>query len=325
MDGQAFGEDFDWPTLAAEAGRIGRFIWYLKASECEFDLTLQKMMQLGSADGRFPATAFIDHIHFEDQSLVWLALNESLVTGNSFSAEYRFVRPCGEVVWFAAQGSLVDVAEGGQAVIGVNFDITEQRKLMQRQELIATEMEHRVKNLLTIVASLYRKTAEGAASVQALSDAFLPRLTALASMNGLAVRSGYDEVDLEALVGVALQPVTGRNITCHIDFCRVNSAMAQTLALVLNELMTNAVKYGGLASDAGGIVLEIKTQDDLFSLIWTETAGYPLRKPVMPAGYGMDILNNVTAATFSGRPSFDWRETGLVFKSEWPLGSVAVD
>lgn len=213
---------------------------------------------------------------------------------------------------------------GGQALVGVSYEITEQRKLMQRHELVATEMEHRVKNLLTIVASFYRKTAQTATSVEALSDAFLPRLTALASMNGLAARSGHAEIDLEALVDVALLPVTGRNITCHIDFCHVNATMAQTLALVLNELMTNAVKYGGLATDAGGVVLEIKAQDDLFSLIWTETAGYPLHKPVLPTGYGIDILNNMTAATFSGRPSFDWRENGLVFKSEWPLGSVAV-
>lgn len=113
MDGQAFGEDFDWLTLSAEAGKIGRFVWYLKASECEFDLTLQKLTLLGNRDRRFPATDFIDHVHFEDQSLVWLALNESLVTGNPYFAEYRYVRPGGEVIWLTSQGDLVDVEEGG--------------------------------------------------------------------------------------------------------------------------------------------------------------------------------------------------------------------
>lgn len=324
MDGQAFGEDFDWPTLAAEAGGIGRFIWYLKSSECEFDRALQMMLSLGNRQGRFPTPQFIDKIHFEDQSLVWLALNETLVTGNIFCAEFRFVRPGGEVIWLVTRGNVVDVEEGGQALLGVIYEVSEQRILMQRHELVAKEMEHRVKNLLTIVASFYRKSAERAASVESLSDAFLPRLTALASMNGLAARAGHQEIDLEALVDVALLPVTGRNVTCHIDFCQVNGTMAQTLALVLNELMTNAVKYGGLATGAGGVVLEIRTRDDLFTLTWTETAGYAVRKPVLPTGYGMEVLNNVTAATFSGRASFDWRKNGLVFKTEWPLAPVAV-
>jgi two-component sensor histidine kinase len=325
MDGQSFGEEFHWPTLATDAGAVGRFIWYLDSSECEIDTTLRKMSGVPFRDGRFPVSDFIDHIHFEDQTLVWLAANEALMTGGGYNAEFRLIRPNGSVIWLAGNGRLADHPDDGKVLLGVNYDITEKRNLLERFELVANEMEHRVKNILTMVGSLYRSSAHGAKTVNDLSDAFLPRLRALGALTGLAVRSGHHEFNLESLVEVALNPATGRNLTRDIDSCHINESMAQTLALMLNELMTNAMKYGGLASRTGSVQLKISTDDDLLTLIWTEKTDYLVSAPVNPSGFGMDVLTNMSAATFHGRPSFKWRKDGMQFKCVWPLDDVSTE
>jgi len=324
MDGRTFGEDFNWPSMATDAGAVGRFIWYLGTSECEIDSTLQKMTGLQFSEGRQPVATFIDHIHFEDQSLIWLAANESLVTGNEYNVEFRFIRPNGEVTWLAGQGRLTDLPEGGKALLGVNYDISEKRTLLERFELVAGEMEHRVKNLLTMVGSLYRSSAHSAGSVDELSDAFLPRLRALAALNALSARSGHKELNLDALLEVVLQPAIGRNIQYEVDTCFVNGKMAQTLALMLNELITNSMKYGGLASNDGRVRVVMSTDNDQLTLIWSEKATYTVSPPVSPTGFGMEVLNNMSAATFEGRPQFTWLENGMQFRCNWPLGLTTV-
>ncbi len=325
MDGHPFDKDFDWPTLATHAGEVGRFIWYLDTSECEIDETLQNMSGLVDLAGRFSVNEFLDNIHFEDQSLIWLSVNEALVTGNPYQAEFRFVRPNGKMIWLAGIGKLIDLPGGGRALLGVNYDISEKRVQMARFELVAGEMEHRVKNLLTMVASVYRSTARAAGSVEDLTSAFMPRLTALASANALAARSGHKEIDVEALVEVSLQPVTGRNVTWQIEPCYVNATISQTIALVLNELMTNATKYGGLNDRDGSVELEISLVDDVFRLVWRENLSYELSAPVNPTGFGMEVLKNMTAATFQGRPQLTWGKDGLQFSCDWPADKVLAD
>lgn len=194
--------------------------------------------------------------------------------------------------------------------------------LLQRSELISQEMEHRMQNLLGIVSDLYHNSARTAGSIDELTDTFLPRLLALSSLNELAARSGHKEMNVGALVEVVMQAVIGRKVTTHIDGIYVNGTMAQTLTLMLNELTTNAMKYGGLASHNGEVSIEVLTEEDLLTLIWTEHADYEVRAPVKTTGFGMDVLTNLAAATFDGRPEMIWRKEGLVFRCEWPLDKV---
>ena len=96
----------------------------------------------------------------------------------------------------------------------------------------------------------------------------------------------------------------------------LNATAAQTLTLVLNELMTNAVKYGALSDPDGSVRLGV-TADEDFVLSWTETTPRGIARPEQTSGFGMRVLTGMTAATFGGEPNVEWRDDGMRFTCRW--------
>lgn len=323
MKTETFGGDFNWRTLAVRAGEVGRWIWYLDTGDCEIDDTLRKMTGLTEAPARLPVDDFTAHVHGEDRPYISLALEEALATDGTFSVEFRFNRPDGETIWLAGQGQLTKAPDGTRVLVGVNYDITDTRVSQERSDLIAGEMGHRVKNILTIVLSIFRSTARGAADIDALSAAFTERINALAALNDLMLSARGEATFADALVDAVLRPVDGRAVSRDVDRFALNDTAAQTLTLVLNELMTNALKHGALASDTGQARLRLEIEGNVLRLKWHEEASYEVKAPTKTGGFGMQVLNSMTAATFSGRPTFDWRPGGMRFQCEWPADEMA--
>ena len=312
-----------WRDRATSAGQVARFIWYLDTDECEIDEVLRGLTDLHEVQGRRPAAEFTRHIDPGDLPQVMLAVSDAVESGHPYAAEFRFVKPSGEVIWLAAQGEVSTTETGERVLVGVNLDVTAQQIALERANLVAHEMNHRVKNILAIVSSIFRATARGAEDVDALRGAFLTRLDALTALNDVVLRSGGDAADLSTLVASVLRPATQDKLRVDIAPMALNGSAAQTVALVLGELMTNAIKYGGLAEKGEGVALQIATDGEVMRLSWIETAGYPVQAPTKTNGFGMKVLTALTAATFSGRPTLTWRPTGLAFTCEWPAALMA--
>ncbi|MEJ6394402.1 HWE histidine kinase domain-containing protein [Gymnodinialimonas sp. 2305UL16-5] len=309
-----------WRDVAPSAGDVARFIWYLDSGECEIDATLRDLTGLHDFKGRGPATDFTSRIEPMDWPQVRLAVDEAIAGDGTYAVEFKFNKPTGEVMWLAANGR-VAIAEGGERVlIGVNYDVTDKHTELERANLVASEMNHRVKNILAIVSSIFRATARGADDKEGLAVAFLQRLGALTALNDVVLQGGGDAADLQELVDAVLRPVKhATNLSVEVAETKVNRTAAQTIALVIGELMTNAVKYGGLAEEGFGMDLSIFTEDNLLTLRWSERASYQVSAPTKTTGFGMQVLTGISASTFNGRPNLTWRQEGLLFTCEWPL------
>ena len=90
------------------------------------------------------------------------------------------------------------------------------------------------------------------------------------------------------------------------------------MVLVLNELLTNAVKHGALRGDEGTVALRITLDERSFHFTWAETGTEPVAAPQGRTGFGMRVLESMTAASFTGRPRFAWPPEGMRFDCEWP-------
>lgn len=325
MAKDTFGEAFDWKVLAVRAGDVGRFIWDLDTGQCEIDDTLRTMVGRTDLVGRFEVSDFLRSVHPADRPYISLATDEALAADGTYSVEFRYLKPDGETIWLAGQGQLANDPHGRRVLLGVNYDITDKRISQERAALVAGEMGHRIKNILTIVLSIYRNTARNAADITALSEAFVSRINALAALNDLTLSAQGGAASTVELIEAVLQPLDGRAVTLEIDEFALNETAAQTMALVVNELMTNALKHGALASDAGSVTVRVEITDDVLRLIWDEDATYEVKAPTKTGGFGMQVLNSMTAATFSGRPTFDWRASGLRFQCDWPAGEMAAE
>jgi two-component sensor histidine kinase len=87
---------------------------------------------------------------------------------------------------------------------------------------------------------------------------------------------------------------------------------AQSMAVAVHELTTNAVKYGALSMAAGHIQIEwSRAADGRFVFRWTETGGPPVKPPAR-RGFGTGVVERLIRGQLKGNVRFDWRGEGLV-------------
>jgi len=191
-------------------------------------------------------------------------------------------------------------------------DITEQKR---NQELIATlarEAEHRSKNLLANVQATVNlsqsDTSEG------LKRAIEGRIQALANVHSLFVDSRWIGAELSTIATQELAPYSEKSKTrVRIEGPQVllEPNAAQTIAVILHELATNAAKYGALSTANGHVDLKWSHEADRrLHLRWMETGGPAVQEPTRK-GFGMRVTEQMIAQ-IKGKTRFGWRAEGLV-------------
>jgi PAS domain S-box-containing protein len=258
-----------------------------------------------------------------DQCPMAIAVKEERpINGMEAAAE----RPDGTRVPFMAFPSPLRDASG-QVVGAVNMlvDITERKRAEERITLLAREMDHRSKNLLALVqATVYLTQGD---TPGALKTAIEGRLQALANAHALLAQSRWAGAELRSLVAEELSPycqegelrarINGPNLALEPD-------TAQSIAIAMHELTTNAVKYGALSAPAGRVQVDWScSAEGHVALHWEETGGPPVKPPARQ-GFGTRVIERMIRSQLKGEVHFDWRREGLVCEIAVPrLDSVS--
>jgi PAS domain S-box-containing protein len=200
-------------------------------------------------------------------------------------------------------------------------DISERRRTERERELRFRELQHRVKNLLAMVQALARQTTIEGSSAEQYRETFLGRLEALAVAHQLAFGAG-GSADLATLITCTLEPYVGDREALTIEAgppVTLPLTKVQTLALVLHELATNAVKHGALSIDKGRVQIGWKieeTDQARLRLHWKERGGPQVELPAA-RGFGTTLIRYVTAGEI-GEP------TELTFAPECLQAEITV-
>jgi two-component sensor histidine kinase len=156
-------------------------------------------------------------------------------------------------------------------------------------ELFAREMAHRLKNALAIVQSIAFQTFGSSTAEAAM---FAGRLKALADANELlSERVDEPEAKVARVVKAALDPFGVRPEALEITCADANIPARQvvTLALILHELATNALKYGAFSLPSGRVLLRVEDAGDTLMLSWKEEGGPAVQAPTAQ-GFGTRLL-----------------------------------
>jgi PAS domain S-box-containing protein len=210
----------------------------------------------------------------------------------------------------------------GKIVGAVNCfqDITERKRSEAQITNLAHEAEHRTKNILATVLAMVRFSHSD--TPDDLKQLIEGRISALAKVHGLFVQSRWAGAELQTLVTQELSPYRGKTDACvRIDGPPVmlEPTTAQTIAMSLHELATNAAKYGSLSAADGRVEIAwSRLADGRLRLRWIELGGPPVAPPTH-RGFGTRVIERIIVGQLKGEVHFDWRDKGLACEIALPI------
>jgi PAS domain S-box-containing protein len=219
--------------------------------------------------------------------------------------------------------SISPIRNEAGAIIGASKiarDITELRYSQEQQDLLLREMNHRVKNLFTVVSSVVRLSARSAMSASELVQLVDERLISLSRAHDLTmprIKGGQITVQfapLSELAEISLAPyqkqsVAAQRITVSGPDIQCGPVAATALALLFHEFATNSVKYGALSVEAGRVTLEW-VFGETFRIYWKETGGPMIAGKPDTVGFG-NVMVQASVKTLAGQIEHDWAFEGL--------------
>jgi PAS domain S-box-containing protein len=239
-----------------------------------------------------------------------------------------------ETVRQRKDGSLIDISlsvspikDADGLVVGASKiarDITERRRAQEQRELLFREMDHRIRNLFALAASVVTLSAPSAQTPKEMASIARDRLDALARAHALTMPKRSDPSNqleqpttLQALIRTILAPYQehgASRISVSGSDVPVSASLASSFALVLHEFATNAAKYGALSAPGGRVSIECAEANDLVSLIWTESGGPLIDKAPGSEGFGSQLAHTTITKRLGGELSREWNSGGLIIR-----------
>ena len=244
-------------------------------------------------------------------------------------AEAIAERPDGTRIPFIPYPTPLHDADGKLiGAINMLVDITERKHAENRQKVLIDELNHRVKNTLATVQSLASQTARHSEHLQDFSLRFEARMLALARAHDLLTKRHWEDMPLDLLAREVLTALAGeaaKRISIDGPPIKLNPRTALNLTMVLNELVTNAVKYGALSSEAGTLSVVWRLQGDAhvaeIKLDWQEQGG-PIVTPPTRRGLGTRLMERCIERDLGGDFDLEFDPPGVSCHISIPFSSV---
>jgi two-component sensor histidine kinase/CheY-like chemotaxis protein len=224
---------------------------------------------------------------------------------------------------------LIRLAAAVERALSEARERAERRRIEQHRELLVRELSHRVKNTMAMVMSIVRRTARGAQNVEDYVENLMGRLRAMADAHALLFETNWNEADLHDMItrtAVATLRDAERIAITPGPSIPLDPRAALAVSMVLNELVTNAAKYGALSTAFGRVSVSWsremnKEGQPLLCLHWKETGGPPVHPP-QDLGFGMTLIQRTIEYELLGDVTITYPETGLSCDICFPLEST---
>jgi PAS domain S-box-containing protein len=308
-------------SLALAAGQMGSWEWNVVTGECAWDPGQYRIFGVDPESIQLNIDGVRPFINSEDLARIEQIIRKGSSETSTFQTEVRIIRPDGQIRWCICAAAMTMDESGRVArVSGVTIDITDLKESEERRTLLVREVDHRARNALAIVQSIVRLTK--APSIENYIGVVEGRIRALSTAHTLLSESRWEGANLNRLVDEELAPYRGsesERIVVSGPPVFLKPETAQTIAVVLHELATNAAKYGALSQMKGQVSLSWRWQNGKLDLQWEESGGPPVQSPATK-GYGTKVISASVIQQLSGAVNFDWQPGGLRFSMSIAIG-----
>jgi two-component sensor histidine kinase len=202
---------------------------------------------------------------------------------------------------------------------------SENEAARQLQRLLLEELHHRVKNTLATVIAITSQSLRSADTLEAGRAAIESRLFALGRAHDLLLQANWTKAQLRDIIRAAVQPFDDPEMSrfsIEEPSVEIDASAVLPLTMSLNELCTNAVKYGALSVPAGRIAIVVSADEktDRFKFSWTESDGPMVQKSKRPS-FGTRLINGL-AEQLHGKARLTYEPQGVRYELDTPLSAL---
>lgn len=194
----------------------------------------------------------------------------------------------------------------------------------ERQRLLNHELSHRMKNLFSMVQAIVTQTLRGATDIETSREVLVKRLIALGKAHDILLGGAAERAPLAAVVreGIGVLEAASERVEITGPEVEISGKAALSLALMLHEMTTNAVKYGALSLPSGRVTLSWSVypaeKGQMLRLSWRERGG-PWVAPPSRKGFGTRLIERGLTGQIGGTLSMEYPPEGVTCTVEAPL------
>jgi two-component system CheB/CheR fusion protein len=291
----------------------GRIVYWAEGAHALYGFTASEAVGRSSFDllaTRFPAPL--------------AEIDARLAAEGEWQGRLQRRRRDGRTLWTESLWQLREAGEGeARLVVELSENVTATVLAERRGDVLARELNHRVKNTLSIVQGLARFTF-GASDRDDDVARFEGRLATLAGAHDLLLTRNWVDVGLADVVAKTLETFNLENrITLRGPHAQLEPSAAVAYALALHELATNAVKYGALSVPGGRVDVTWTLHEGTcrIRLAWREHGGPVVSRP-SKEGFGLRFIRRALSAENGGRVDLSFEPDGLVCEFDGPLQTL---
>ncbi len=316
--------------LAIEAADIG--IWEADhdLKQLNWDARTRELFGVPDGEALDYEDSFVNRVHPADREPLQARIAEILDApdGARYEAQFRTIgRAGGRERWLHSLGRMVQ-SRGTRRVMGTVRDITDQKAAEEHQALLAGELQHRIRNTLTMVQAIVNQSLRDAETPQEATRTISERLITLGKAHDLLTRGNWKTAPVAEIVGGAIAVHRAGTSRIHSSGPAVllGARGALSLTLVLHELCTNALKHGSLSNETGqvGITWHVEqaAEGQVFRLAWQESGGPSVLLPTRK-GFGSRLIENSLRTETDAVTALEFNPSGVRWTLQLPLPGSA--
>lgn len=264
---------------------------------------------------------WLEVVHPDDRAAArqaWAQVDQE----KEFHVDLRIRAPDGTYRWFKTNALPITDGEGSIVEwVGTSTDIDDLRQLQEEQKVLVTELQHRTRNLIAVVHAIALQTVQSSASLDDFEERFEDRLSALSRVQGLLSRSEHEPIMIGKLIELELNalsdPQRHDQIALNGSDIPIRNTAAQTLALAIHELSTNALKYGALSHSSGRLMVNWYEHDHegerTMRVEWVESGMAAVRPSEFAGkvGYGRILIEQSLPQQLGAMTTMTFDDTGI--------------
>lgn len=269
-----------------------------------------------------------DLIHPDDRERVFEVWDRARATGAHYDIEYRFRHHSGVYRWLLVMAMPQRDANGDiRRWFGTSTDIHASKLIGVEREIIAHELNHRIKNLFAVFGALVNLSARSAHDIRSYVADLTGRIMALSKAHDFVRPTGgaASGQTLHALLQSLTSPYTDGQVSrlsVEGQDITVSEGAATSFALILHELATNAAKHGAFSIPGGHVRFTTRQEGERLKMTWKESGGRVADGPCASGGFGSKLLALMVEGQMQGTLNRYWEKDGLKLEMDIPILSV---